>query len=118
MPRVNDALGTATVWYFKWHPDFRPGDNNEKRVRHLIKTHLADGQNTWELVDLILAMEDEPLYQKYLSTMREHCHIHREQLERTSSKAPPQPSRKRSRSRSTSREQPEQTSSEALPQPS
>ena len=99
---VHDALQAATKGYFAAHPHFRRGDHNERKVRNLIKTHLEDKQNSMELECLILAMEDELLFQQFSAKMREHRHIHREQPEQTSSEAPPQPSRKRSRSRSAS----------------
>ena len=59
---VQKALTAATNWYFKTHPDFRPGDHNERKVRNLIKTHLGDEQNTIELPCLLGAIEDEPLH--------------------------------------------------------
>ena len=52
----------------------------------MIQKHLEDEPNATELPCLIVAMEEEPLYQEYLDKMREHCCIHRK----------PQPSRKRS----------------------
>ena len=94
--RTEEALKAAMDRYFAEHPDFHPGDHNERRVKKLIKEHLdiprseVHGQNSHELPCLIGAMEDELLYQQFLAKMQEQ-----EQQEQTSSEAPPQPPRKR-----------------------
>ena len=87
--QVQNALNAATGLYFTVHPHYRRGDHNCRMVRNLVKKHLGDEQNSMELLCLIIAMENEPLYQWYLIKIGRRI-------------TPPNPSRKRIFSRSVS----------------